>query len=520
MDLLRTACTRYGMIEGIPGGDPRVTLFKGVPYAKPPVGELRFRAPQPPEPWQGVRKAERFGPVSWQGSLGTDPADFYTRELHPTAAEYPMAEDCLYLNIWTPAVSPCERLPVLFYIHGGGFTGGYSYEMEFDGERVARNGILLVTVGYRLGALGFFAHPELRREAPGEPEGNNAMLDQLMALQWVKENIAAFGGDPERITIAGQSAGGVSVGCLVTSPMSKGAFNGAIIMSSGGLPAENARIGRWRTLAEAYQDGQDLLDRLGVKTVAEARALPAERIVRASLEELPRKTGAVNYSPTIDGRFLTEDVREAMLAGHMHPVPLMIGCCWGENLPHPFFGAMLQSYEVFCRFLTDRYGAQRTEKIIRLAGIHGEADFAALAASEPAFGEFFTGAMSLARHASGLGRTVYAYVFDGDIPGEDRPGSYHGSELWFFFDSLGRCWRPFEGRHYDLARQVSSYVANFVKTGDPNGTDRIGKELPPWPRYTAEDRHIQCLRGQSGRLPEERQALRDYLQTLRIEGES
>ena len=177
--MLRKAVTQYGTIEGVPCGDPRITVFKGVPYAKPPVGELRWRAPQPPGPWQGVLRADRFPNIAVHTQPGEDFTDFYTKELNPTAYEYTMSEDCLYLNIWSPARSTADKLPVFFYIHGGGFTAGYSYEVEFDGERVARNDVIFITVGYRLGALGFFSHPELDEPS----QGNQGLLDQLMALK-------------------------------------------------------------------------------------------------------------------------------------------------------------------------------------------------------------------------------------------------------------------------------------------------------------------------------------------------
>lgn len=221
-----------GKLQGVHGWDPRVAVFRGIPYAAPPVGELRWRAPLPAIPWEGVRKADQYGPIACQPVPGSNPEEFWTREIHPTGMEFEMSEDCLYLNVYTTARTGEEKLPVLIYIHGGGFKGGYPYEVEFDWEHMAKKGIVVVSIAYRLGVLGFLAHPWLSAEAPEDAKGNYGTLDQLAALKWVKRNIAVFGGDPDQITIAGQSAGAMSVQNLMTSPMAEGLIDGAIIESS------------------------------------------------------------------------------------------------------------------------------------------------------------------------------------------------------------------------------------------------------------------------------------------------
>jgi len=494
--MLRQVETKYGTLRGVPSGDPRITVFRGVPYAQPPVGDLRWRAPRECLPWEGVKVADKCGPIAPQPQPGEDWTGSYTKELNPTGYEWEMSEDCLYLNIWSPARSTAEKLPVFFYIHGGGFTAGYPYEVEFDGERVAKNGVIFITVGYRLNALGFFSHKDLDEES----QGNQGLLDQLMALRWVKENIAAFGGDPERVTICGQSAGGMSVACHLNSPMGKGLFSGAIMMSGGGIRPPEGGVGPWLSLEQGQKNGQDLLDYLGVKTIDEARGLPASLIVRTALGRWPGgRIGPMIWRATVDGVYLTEETRDSILAGHTLDVPVMIGCCKGENLPRVLRGD-LASREAFTAEAKRRYG-DRAEELLSQVDLSTEEAFTAFVRGELGLAGGFTGAMATARKLSEMGRKAYTFVFDHDIPG-DEAGSFHGSDMWFVFDSLGHSWRPFEGKHYDLARQVSSYWANFVKTGDPNGCDRIGKPLPEWKPFTPDEMFTIVFKDQPEQLRE------------------
>jgi len=491
--MLRKVKVENGEIQGYASGDPRITVFKGVPYAAPPVGSLRWKAPQPHAPWEGVYRADRFPPMSWHKQPGLDWTGFYTKELNPTAAEYEMSEDCLYLNIWTPAQSTEEKLPVFYYIHGGGFSAGYSYEMEFDGERVAKKGVIFVTVGYRLGVMGFFAHRDLDREAPGAPQGNFGLQDQLAGIEWVRRNIAAFGGDPEKITIGGQSAGGMSVQCLLTSPMAKGKFQGAIMMSCGGISAPGTGVAMDRSLETAQGEGETLLNLLGCKTVEEARRVDPAVLTATALSMRPASGALMMWIPTIDRVFLPENIRDAFLAGHTHAVPCMIGGCWGESRPNPARQPELASAEAFRKHIKAAYGAQ-AEAFLALANVNDDAELAELAASEEAFSSSVA-SRAFAQRQGYDGKTTYVYLFHHDIPGDDR-GSYHGSDMWFTFDSLARCWRPFTGKHYDLARQVCSYWTNFVKNGDPNGLDSIGEALPRWRAYSKEDPFVICFKDQ------------------------
>lgn len=488
--MLRIVKTENGLLRGENGGDPRIMVFKGVPYAAPPVGALRWRSPQPCQSWNDVRCANVYSPIPMQIQPGADPHDFYSREIHPAAADYPMSEDCLYLNIWTPAREPDEKLPVLFYLHGGGFCGGYSYELEFDGEHVARNHILLVTAGYRLGVFGFFAHDDLAAQAPGMPQGNVGLEDQLAALRWVRRNIASFGGDPDRITVAGQSAGGMSVQCHMASPMAKGLFQGAILMSSGGISPAGTGIVMNRPLAKAQAEGRRLLDILGVSSVEEARELSADTIMDAS-EKLQRESHGFVWTPTIDHVYLNASSRNAFLHGDTPDIPCMIGACFTESIPSTRFSKEYQSVAAFEEFIRRQFG-RHADAFLAKAAVHTEDDLQKLITEDPAFaGSVATQAFAVRQEQQG--KRTYVYLFDHDVPG-DSSGSYHGSDLWFAFDSLGRCWRPFEGRHFDLARQVVGYWANFVRSGDPNGTDRLGKVLPAWEPYRRKQPFVMTFR--------------------------
>lgn len=504
--MLRIVETKYGRIQGIASGDPRITVFKGVPYAKPPIGPLRFMAPEEPEAWEGVLKADHFPNIAMQPQPGEDWTDFYTKELNPTGYEHVVSEDCLYLNIWSPAKSTKDRLPVFFYIHGGGFVAGYPYEVEFDGERVARNDVIFITVGYRLNAFGFFSHPALRDKC----RGNQGLLDQLQALKFVKENIEAFGGDPERVTICGQSAGGMSVSSLLNSPLAEGYFSGAVMMSGGGLRSPEGGVGPWLSLEDAEHYGEALFEQIGVKTLEEAQQVPAGVILRTALGNWKDgKNGPLRWRPVIDGCFFKEELRDAILSGRNSSVPILIGCTRDENRPRGFFGE-LAGIESFKAAAKARYG-EKAEEFLALCTLDSEEAFRSFAQNEIGLSFGYTGAMAYARRNAQLGRKAWTFVFDHDIPGDDA-GSFHGSDMWFIFDSLGHSWRPFSGKHYDLARQVSSYWANFVKTGDPNGTDRNGNPLPEWKPFDDAEEFTICFKDAPERFEEGNAALQRMTQ--------
>ena len=474
--VLRQVCTTYGVIEGLAADDPEITVFRGVPFAAPPVGELRWRAPQPLQSWKGILHAHDFGPSAMQPRW--NPEEFYGREWQ-VDPDSPRSEDCLYVNIWTPALvgsgearlrrdighgcgkrpedascMPADSrhglLPVMVWIHGGAYQCGTPAEKEFDGSALARLGVVVVSVAYRMNAFGFFTHPDLQREAelraaggvPEEPYANFGLLDQRAAILWVQGNIAAFGGDPASITVFGQSAGAASVLSQICSPLNQGLFHRAIMQSGAGIGLFNMRL---RSLEEAQHNAIRFLDFLGVPSVREARRISADALLDAA-EHFPAPEDAglaaqawpmpANWMPCVDGRMLPGQYGDILRRGAQQPVDIIIGNTTGEFLETQADGTVMPA------------GEQGNMDLIR-AWISGGAN------------------------------PPYYYRFDVDMPG-DSAGAFHSSELWFTFNSLARCWRPFSGWHYELADMMSRYWANFAITGNPNGVRNDGTPLPQW----------------------------------------
>ena len=483
--MLRKVKVKNGLLQGMTGKDPRITVFRGVPYAKPPVGELRWKAPQPAEDWEGVRKCYEYADMAMMRVHPGMDDDFYTKELHPVAAEYKMSEDCLYLNIFTPAKTTEDNIPVFVYIHGGGLQDGYSYEVEFDPERVARRGVIVVMVAYRLGLFGFLAHPEITARTPeGEVISNFGMQDQSMAIHWVYDNIRAFGGDPDNIVICGQSAGARSVQAQICTPLNDGLIKGAIIQSAVSMMFgdEDQSMAAIPSLQEAEKYGADFLQTIGIDSLEEAEKTDAHELMRR-LDKASEKTRYV-FGLCTDGRFVRESAPSAYYNNRVADIPLIVGVCQGET-QSPFIKGSL-NYQEFLQ-KAKKYGDREAE-FLRLAEVTNDEEADALMAGD-AFNNFLAGTRGFCELRSSMGQKVYYYIFDHDIPGDDA-GSFHGSDLWFMFDSLGNSWRPFEGKHYDLARQVTSYWTNFVKYTDPNVTDYNGNPLPLWEPYSRDKKAV------------------------------
>ena len=465
--MIRNVRIENGLVRGIEGADPRITAFKGIPFAAPPVGKNRWRAPQPCDDWDGELEAYRFAPISVQDTPGLG-TDIYCREWH-VDPQIPMDEDCLYLNVWTNAKSTSDKLPVVVWYYGGGLQWGYPAEMEFDGENLAKRGIIVVTVNYRINVFGFLAHSQLSQEQSDAPT-NFGSLDQQAGLRWVKRNIEQFGGDPNNITIAGQSAGGGSVMSQMTCPDNFGDFQKAIVQS--GMirsPYQEDSIGTPKSLQEAERNGENFFSFIGVNSLEQARELDAFYIRDKYAEyakEHPR------MATVIDHKFCFGDPLVLYMQKKHAGVPILAG----------------NTADEFPNYIEAKDEKEFEEKAKKIFGEKAEQFLAfeeAKLCGEKQYGL-----------APGIECTIksliqdrddcYYYRFDADIPGWDHPGTFHSVELWFFFETLAKCWRPFRGRHYDLSRLMCNYWSNFVKNGNPNGMDDDGTKMPEWNPYTKE----------------------------------
>lgn len=473
--MLRKVTTENGVVRGIPAADPRITAFKGIPFAAPPVGENRWRAPMPCKDWEGELEAYQFGPISMQGIPGLSNG-LYDREWH-VDPEIPMSEDCLYLNVWTGARSGEEKLPVLVWYFGGGLQCGYPAEMEFDGERIARRGVIVVTVNYRVNVFGFLTTKELLKNQPEAP-ANFGHLDQQAGLLWVKRNISAFGGDPDNITIAGQSAGGGSVMTHLTAPSSIGLYQKAIV-DSGVIynPYSKKGVELIKPMEAAMEQGQRFLDFIGATDIEAARKLDACYIRDKYLEfNEPVATA-------IDNVFCFGDAVPLFMQNKHAKVPMLAGNTSDEfncslkvdsldDLKNKASEAFGESAADFINIINDEYLSKADNKCksIDLGVVNGiECTVKSMFRKNEEYGNESKG---------------YYYLFDADIPGWDNPGKFHSVDLWFFFETLSKCWRPFKGEHYDLSRLMCNYWANFIKTGDPNGKDADGSDMPVWLPYS------------------------------------
>lgn len=472
--MIRMAKTENGMVRGIEAADPRITAFKGIPFAAPPVGENRWRAPQPCPDWEGVLDACRFAPIAVQDTPGIGD-NLYNREWH-VDPDIPMDEDCLYLNIWTGAKSADEKLPVVVWYYGGALQWGYPAEMEFDGERIARRGVVVVTVNYRINVFGFLAHPEITASQPDAP-ANFGSLDQQAGLKWVIRNIAAFGGDPNNITIAGQSAGGGSVMSQMTCPDNFGLFQKAIVQSAMiRSPYSEDAIGIPSSLEQAEKNGEEFFEFLGVKTLKEARELDAFYI-RDKYAEYAQTHPRM--FTVVDNRFCIGDPLVLFMQNKHANVPIMAGNT-SDEFPSSIHAG---SKEELTQKAKEIFGEYADEFLSFEEAYRQEADgeYAKANGIECTVKTLFK-----QNRENGNLTDCYYYRFDADIPGWDNPGNFHSVELWFFFETLAKCWRPFVGKHYDLARQMCNYWCNFVKTGNPNGKDADGTDMPEWLPYTDE----------------------------------
>jgi len=469
----KTVKTDAGNISGTTNSDGSVQIFKGIPFAAPPVGDLRWKAPQPVKPWAGVKQCTKFSKSPIQGK--PDEFGVYTREF--LIKDEPLSEDCLYLNVWTGAKSPSEKRPVIVWIYGGGFVSGGANVPIYDGEAFAKKGVILVSINYRVGILGFLAHPELTRESPNHTSGNYGLMDQLAALNWVQKNIAAFGGDPANVTIVGQSAGSFSVNYLVASPLAKGLFKGAIAESGAHmLKGPNSGV----TLAQAEQSGLKAAEALHVSSLAELRKLPAGQLLEQN-----------NFRPIIDGYFSPQVPADIFDANKENQVPLLTG--WNED--DAFIGTVKNAAD-YTTGMQKRFGDKAAEVLKLYPGTtDAEAETSQIRMSrDMTFGvhNYIWANVQRAKNKA----KVYLYRFTRRMPATDafkKYGAFHTGEVGYAFNNLNFLNRPFEPVDQQLADQVSSYWVNFAKTGNPNG-----EGLPLWPAYNATGSQVMILGEKTG----------------------
>jgi para-nitrobenzyl esterase len=456
-----------GLVQGI--RENGLTVYKGIPFAAPPVSKLRWRDPQPAKNWKGVLHANHFGPTcmqtieSWMGPLHT-------------------SENCLYLNVWTPAKSAHAALPVMVWIYGGGFTSGSTAIRMYSGEKLAEHGVVVVSIAYRVGPMGFLALPSLSAESPHHVSGNYGLLDQIAGLRWVKRNIAAFGGNPHRVTIFGESAGGISVSMLAASPLAHGLFEGVISESGGSFgptrtppaPGENVQ-----TLANAEQEGLTFAKKLGAHSLAELRKLPAS-VIQSAASRAPHG----EFWPVLDGWVITGDQYELYQEGRYNHTPVVIGTNSDEGAlfgtpPNrkayilgvqkrfgPFAGKILKQYPA-----TPDAWRQSSMNLFRDAA-------------------FAWGTWSWARLQDRTGSSkVFVYYFNhipprpANSPWKNAIGTVHSEEMVYVFDHLNQSpslhWTAVD---WGLANDLSTYWTNFAKYGNPNGAG-----LPHWPAFANAD---------------------------------
>jgi para-nitrobenzyl esterase len=464
-----------GVVEGSTSG--AVSAFLGLPFAAPPLGDLRWRPPLPPARWSGVRKADRFNTSCAQESVPTD------RGLGPWTAEYwvsgPVGEDCLYLNVWTPAKKAANRFPVLFWIHGGGFNQGSGSVPIYDGASLAARGVVVISVNYRLGVYGFFAHPLLSSEAGPEGTGEFGLRDQIAALRWVQKNVAAFGGDPGRITIAGQSAGAASVHNLILSPLAKGLFQRAIAQSGSGMgiPLPSS--------SDAEQTAVRFMQAAGVKSISDLRSLSTAQL-SAALRKFSQGDpfGGMRFVPYADGIVVPADPEVAARSGRYNDTPVLTGLTNDEGstlspdyrIPDPagFQQALEKRYGKDWPAFSALYPANRAEiSGPQLSRDRGIAAMLLWVEQRNQTGHF----------------PVYCYLYTHPEPGTDaaRYGVFHSSEIPYVFGTLDKTPdRPFTAEDHAIGATMGRYWVNFVATGDPNSDG-----LATWPKCDREEQIME-----------------------------
>lgn len=470
--------------ESLGTGSPVVT-FKGIPYAAPPVGELRWRPPAPITPREGLQSATEYGSACMQHPDHVPDWYRYLAEVleqdQALVPELePISEDCLHLNVWTANFGGDEPWPVLVWIHGGANASGSPSERTYDGTSMTRKGVVVVSFNYRLNVFGFLAHPTLTDESENDSSGNYALLDQIAALEWIQKNIASFGGDPNRVTIFGESAGATNVAYLMSSPMARGLFHRAIMQSGGYAVSE------FRTLADAETVGEGLAAALGVAdtddVLAAMRAADSEHLRRIAVEDYTEWVSA----PNVDGWVLEEAPARVFEASHQAPVPLLMGFNRDEwtTLGHYWPDTTLEGLR---EALRSNYGGM-ADRAIELYPASTDEEAAAIVDQWQTDTTFACPSRFIAERVAGASTDVFFYLFSRSAPGPggERLGAYHGAETAYVMDNLAlEPWVPRDAVDQQLADAMSDYWVQFAASGNPNGG-----ENPIWPKYTTESQEF------------------------------
>ncbi|WP_431733796.1 carboxylesterase/lipase family protein [Chondrinema litorale] len=479
---------KNGIIEGFEDKELGLLKYFGIPFAEPPVGDLRWKAPQPAKNWDSVLETKKFGPKPVQTNVFGD----------MVSRSDGMSEDCLYLNVWSPIKKPAKPLPVLVYFYGGGFVAGDASEPRYDGASMAQKGMVTVTVNYRLHLFGFFAHPELSKEAPYKASGNYGLLDQSFALKWVQDNIAAFGGDPEKVTIAGESAGSISVSAQMASPLSRDLIAGAIGESGAAINPTLFPI----PLEEAEKQGVEFAEKAGYKSLKELRALDTETIFEAY-----NKSGRFGFPTVIDGYFYPKSLPEIFNAGEQAQVPLLLGWNSAEIPGMAFMQGLPYTEENYIKKVKETY-PDSYEKVLELYphSSEKEIELSATALASDRFISYSTWKW-FDLHRKNSDEPVYRYLYSklrpplkdktlasglagGTVKKEENTpeipkavGAPHACEIEYCMGNLHLIEEyDWSKDDYKVSRTMQQYFANFILTGDPNG-----KSLPKWPAAKADD---------------------------------
>ena len=468
-----------GKLQGTMNADHTVRMFKGIPFAAAPVGALRWKAPQPAPSWNGVRQADKFGPACLQTDVF---GDIYFRDAKPS-------EDCLNLDIWIPAKTDSAKIPVFVWFYGGGFVAGSASESRYDGENLAKKGVIVVEPNYRLGVFGFFSHPELTKESGHNSSGNYGLLDQVAALQWVVKNIAAFGGDPHNITIGGESAGSLSVSALMASPLSKNLFQKAIGESGAFFPVGPNAGMQLKPVSVTEQGGVKFAESVGAKSLAELRAKPGDDLLQAAAKQ----NRGFGFGPNLDGYFLSSDALSIYAKGQQSQIPLLAGWNADEGKLNILFAPQKPTAKSFAEQAQARFADQAPEFLkLYPASTDQEALQSAYALAGDDFIAFSTWKWIDMQRKTG-NSPVYQYRFEqvpavkpgamiGPIPASEA-GSRHAGEIQYVFETLkSEEGVPWTDEDFRVSEAMASYWVNFIKTGNPNGSG-----LPNWPKCDTKD---------------------------------